>query len=265
MYMTFFLFCHLPAYSFSISSNSSPSPLATGLYSGLSAAIARQMTYTTLRLGFFDEIKALLARQQVQESGFTRSMSAMTAGACASFLACPVEVCLVRMQADGKLPKAEQRGYKHVGDALLRVAREEGVLTYWRGAGPTVLRAMVVSTTQLGTYDQAKVTFQGWGLPDGTGLHLASSLTAGLVYSLASLPLDTAKTRMQTQGAPSTPGGALLYRSTGQTLMKIAAEEGVGGLWKGFGAYFLRGGGHTVFMFLFYEQYRAFARSFYEK
>lgn len=35
-------------------------------------------------------------------------------------------------QADGKLPPAEQRGYKHVGDALLRVAREEGVLTYWR-------------------------------------------------------------------------------------------------------------------------------------
>ncbi len=52
--------------------------------------------------------------------------SAMTAGAAASFLACPVEVCLVRMQADGKLPKAEQRGYKHVGDALVRVAREEG-------------------------------------------------------------------------------------------------------------------------------------------
>lgn len=37
------------------------------------------------------------------------------------------------------------------------------------------------------------------GIPDGPGLHLLSSLTAGLVYSLASLPLDTAKTRMQTQ------------------------------------------------------------------
>ncbi|EKU21282.1 mitochondrial 2-oxoglutarate malate carrier protein [Nannochloropsis gaditana CCMP526] len=234
-----------------------------GLYSGLSAAIARQMSYTTMRLGFFDEIKAFLAQRQVQENALTRSLSAMTAGACASFLACPVEVCLVRMQADGKLPPEQRRGYKHVGDALLRVAREEGVLTYWRGAGPTVMRAMVVSTTQLGTYDQAKVTFKETGLPDGTSLHLISSLTAGLVYSLASLPLDTAKTRMQSQAAPSTPGGALAYRSTGQTLMKIASEEGVGALWKGFGAYFLRGGGHTVFMFLFYEQYRALARSFY--
>lgn len=58
------------------------------------------------------------------------------------------------MQADGKLPLAEQRGYRHVGDALLRVGREEGLTAYWRGAAPTVLRAMVVSTTQLGTYDQ---------------------------------------------------------------------------------------------------------------
>lgn len=32
---------------------------------------------------------------------------------------------------------------------------------------------------------------------------------------------------------------------------------------QGFGAYFLRGGGHTVFMFLFYEQYKALARKMY--
>ena len=44
--------------------------------------------------------------------------------------------------------------------------------------------------------------------------------------------------------------------------MKIAKEEGVVRLWKGFGAYFLRGGGHTVFMFLFYEQYKKMARKF---
>jgi solute carrier family 25 (mitochondrial oxoglutarate transporter), member 11 len=78
----------------------------------------------------------------------------MSAGAVASFLACPVEVCLVRMQADGKLLAEQRRNYTNVLNALYRVAREEGPVTYWRGASPTVLRAMVVSTTQLGTYDQ---------------------------------------------------------------------------------------------------------------
>lgn len=47
----------------------------TGLYSGLSAAIARQMSYTTLRLGFFDEIKGQLAKRQIKETGFTRCES----------------------------------------------------------------------------------------------------------------------------------------------------------------------------------------------
>lgn len=49
-----------------------PGNKQTGLYSGLSAAIARQMSYTTLRLGFFDEIKAQLAARNVEETAVTR-------------------------------------------------------------------------------------------------------------------------------------------------------------------------------------------------
>jgi len=93
---------------------------------------------------------------------------------------------------------------------------------------------------------QAKSSFRSLGMQDGTPLHLLSSLTAGFVYSLASLPLDTAKTRMQTQKGHH----GLEYTSTGQTILKIARDEGPLRLWKGFSAYFLRGGGHTVAMLL---------------
>lgn len=40
-------------------------------------------------------------------------------------------------QADGKLPKEQQRGYSSVFHALYRIAKEEGVLTYWKGGGTT--------------------------------------------------------------------------------------------------------------------------------
>lgn len=40
-------------------------------------------------------------------------------------------------QADGKLPKDQQRGYRGVFHALYKIAKEEGVLTYWKGAGAT--------------------------------------------------------------------------------------------------------------------------------
>jgi Mitochondrial carrier protein len=93
------------------------------------------------------------------------------------------------MQADGRLPPAQRRGYTNIFNALRRIASEEGVLTYWRGASPTVTRAMVVSMTQLGTYDQIKSML----LPhtgDTAQTHVISALTAAVVYSLASLPVS---------------------------------------------------------------------------
>jgi solute carrier family 25 oxoglutarate transporter 11 len=232
----------------------------SGLYRGLSAALVRQATYTTLRLGTYDVIKELICKDG-KESFLQRVISASGAGAIGSFLSCPVEVCLVRMQADGRLPLNQQRGYKNVVDALIRVAREEGVLTYWRGATPTVTRAIVVSVTQLATYDQFKTILKSsFGMADGIPLHFNASLGSGFVYSLISLPIDTAKTRMQTQTAVN---GQLQYKSTIQTMGYIAKNEGVASLWKGFGAYFTRSGGHTIFMFLFLEQYRSLVTKFY--
>lgn len=38
----------------------------------------------------------------------------------------PFDVALVRMQADSMKAKDSRRGYKHVGDALVRIYKEEG-------------------------------------------------------------------------------------------------------------------------------------------
>eukprot|EP00033_Pygsuia_biforma_P000444 GCRY01000528.1.p1 GENE.GCRY01000528.1~~GCRY01000528.1.p1 ORF type:complete len:296 (-),score=86.82 GCRY01000528.1:418-1305(-) len=234
-----------------------------GFYAGLSAALLRQASYTTLRLGFYDIFRDKIEETVGTQSVFTKLSAGLTAGAVASFLSCPVEVCLVRMQADGRLPLAERRGYKNVFDALKRVAKEEGLTTYWRGATPTIFRAMVVNMTQVATYDQFKHTYKALGLSDGTPLHFAAALSSGLVYSFCSLPLDLAKTRMQSQKALES--GELLYKSLGDTLVKIARTEGPTALWKGYTAYFLRSGGHTVAMFLCLEQYRKLYKKLSEK
>lgn len=57
---------------------------------------------------------------------------ATTSGAIASFIATPTELSLIRMTSDGRLPVEQRRNYKHVFNALYRIAREEGVLTLWR-------------------------------------------------------------------------------------------------------------------------------------
>ncbi|CAM9505873.1 unnamed protein product [Ascophyllum nodosum] len=235
-----------------------------GFYAGLSAAITRQAVYTTLRVGLYDWIRDRVLGKFVKPEDvnvFHRAAVGLTAGGIASFMCCPVEVCLVRMQSDARLPVAERLGYRNIGNALYRISKEEGLRTYWRGATPTVARAMVVSMTQLGTYDQTKTMLTPI-MGDNKGTHLVSALTAAVVYSFASLPLDSAKTRMQSQTVPR-DGSLPKYRGTLQTLSYVVRVEGFNSLWKGFAPYFLRSGTHTVLMFMFKEEYTRFATGFY--
>lgn len=76
-------------------------------------------------------------------------------GGVASFTSNPIEVAMVRMYADGE-KKGGGRGYRHVGHALLTIAREEGLRGLWRGSSATVGRSVIVNAVQLGVYDQAK-------------------------------------------------------------------------------------------------------------
>jgi solute carrier family 25 oxoglutarate transporter 11 len=60
------------------------------------------------------------------------------------------------MQADNQLPVAERRNYKNVFDAFSRISKEDGVGGLWRGATPTVIRAVVLNLAMLASYDEAK-------------------------------------------------------------------------------------------------------------
>ena len=78
--------------------------------------------------------------------------------------------------------------------------REEGVLTLWRGATPTIARAIVVNAAQLGTYSQAKESVKSqFGMDEGTPLHIIAAMISGLITTIASMPVDIVKTRLQNQ------------------------------------------------------------------
>eukprot|EP00924_Labyrinthula_sp_SR-Ha-C_P005920 snap_masked-scaffold_14-processed-gene-9.30-mRNA-1 protein AED:0.02 eAED:0.02 QI:0/0/0/1/1/1/2/0/288 len=223
-----------------------------GLYGGLEAAVVRQLTYGNLRLGLYSTIADLFKRKKhnlPDKSGFQSLLTGLTAGGVASFITNPVEVSLVRMQS-GKY------AYTSVFDAFKNIVRREGVLSLWSGSSATVSRAMVVNALQVGGYDFSKNMFmEHFYIREGVLLHLASSLVAGYVYSFVTLPLDTAKTRMQADRNK--------YTSMVQTIKIIVEKEGLRSLWNGFIPYFSRCGGHTVFMFLFLEQYRKLADKYY--
>jgi len=89
------------------------------LYRGLSAALFRQATYTTARMGIFRTVSNALQEEGKSMPFYKRAMAGLCAGGLGSIIGTPADLALVRMQADATLPAARRRNYKHVGDALM--------------------------------------------------------------------------------------------------------------------------------------------------
>ncbi|KAL0275350.1 UNVERIFIED_CONTAM: hypothetical protein PYX00_003219 [Menopon gallinae] len=223
------------------------------MYTGLSAGLLRQATYTTTRLGVYSWLFENFKSADGKPPSFLlKAAIGMAAGAAGAFVGTPSEVALIRMTADGRLPEAERRNYKNVFDALIRMTREESLMTLWRGAIPTMGRAMVVNAAQLASYSQAKEYLLSTGyFKDNVFCHFVSSMISGLVTTAASMPVDIAKTRIQNMkkidGKPE-------FKGTTDVLVKVVKNEGFFALWKGFTPYYARLGPHTVLTFIFLEQ-----------
>lgn len=229
-----------------------------GLYDGLSAGVMRQVFYATSRFGLFETFRDEVARMRGGVVDFpSRVVVGAITGGMAAYISCPMEVCVVRLSNDSTLPEKERRNYKGLMDTATRIVREEGVGAFWRGSTPFVTRACLVGVFQVATLDQFKEFYSGWleqrknSIPNV----FCAAMTSGLIYSLATMPLEACKNRMASQ-KPDPATGKLPYTGVLQTLKKVTVEEGFLKLYKGFFPYYLRCGGHTVSMFIIVQLLR---------
>ncbi|KAG5529578.1 hypothetical protein RHGRI_030086 [Rhododendron griersonianum] len=156
----------------------------------------------------------------------------LIAGGIGAAVGNPADVAMVRMQADGRLPPAQRRNYKSVIDAISQMARNEGVASLWRGSSLTVNRAMLVTASQLASYDQIKETILDKGLMrDGLGTHVTASFAAGFVAAVVSNPVDVIKTRVMNMKVE--PGAAPPYSGAIDCIVKTVRLEGPMALYKG--------------------------------
>ncbi|XP_040383741.1 mitochondrial uncoupling protein 5-like [Oryza brachyantha] len=228
-----------------------------GLLSGVSATMLRQSVYSTTCMGLYDTLKRRWERDGGAPLPLHRKIAVgLFAGGVGAAVGNPADVAMVRMQADGRLPAAQRRNYRSVADAIVRMARDEGVCSLWRGSPLTVKRAMIVAASQLATYDQAKEAILARRGPgaDGLATHVAAGFAAGLVAAAASTPVDVVKTRVMNMkvvsGSPPPYSGAL------DCLIKTVRSEGAMALYKGFVPTVTRQGPFTVVLFVTLEQIR---------
>eukprot|EP00197_Chlamydomonas_leiostraca_P012783 CAMPEP_0202858728 /NCGR_PEP_ID=MMETSP1391-20130828/1129_1 /ASSEMBLY_ACC=CAM_ASM_000867 /TAXON_ID=1034604 /ORGANISM="Chlamydomonas leiostraca, Strain SAG 11-49" /LENGTH=296 /DNA_ID=CAMNT_0049537675 /DNA_START=94 /DNA_END=984 /DNA_ORIENTATION=- len=220
------------------------------LYKGLSAGLLRQATYTTARLGLFNNISVALKDMNggANIPLWQKALAGLGAGGLGALVGTPADLTLIRMQADNTLPVEQRRNYKGVGDAFVRIVKEDGVSGLFRGATPTIVRAMALNMGMLASNDQAKEMLIEAGVK-GQSATLGGAFIAGFFASACSLPFDYVKTQMQKM-KPG-PDGKMPYASALDCAAATLKNHGPLQFYSGFPTYIVRIAPHVVFTLMF--------------
>ncbi|KVI06752.1 Mitochondrial carrier domain-containing protein [Cynara cardunculus var. scolymus] len=194
-------------------------------FSSVSATVLRQTLYSTTRMGLYDIFKQKWFDTNMGKLSLTQKIgSGLLAGGIGTAVGNPVDVAIVRMQADGSLSTAQRRNYKGVADAITRMVKKEGI----------------------------KETLLSKGvMKDRLGTHVMASFAAGFVVVKASNPVDVIKTRVMNMKMEE--GVAPPYKVAVDCAVKAK------GRWlytKGFIPTISRKGPFTVIFFVTLEQVR---------
>lgn len=228
------------------------------LYNGISAAVLRQATYSTTRFACYEIVKDLVTNSSSNSKPkdmpfYQKILIAGMSGAIGGIIGAPADLTNVRMQNDSKLPANQRRNYKHCFEALFRITRTEGFRRLFAGGSMASSRGMLVTVGQLAFYDEIKCRLiKSTYFADNLITHFTASLSAGVIATIITMPLDVLKTRLM-NASPGEYSGIL---HCAKDILKV----GPGGFFKGFTPAFVRLGPHTIFTFMFLEQLKKLAR-----
>ncbi|KAJ5666033.1 Mitochondrial dicarboxylate transporter [Penicillium maclennaniae] len=204
-----------------------------GLYNGLSAALLRQMTYSTTRFGIYEELKSRVATSSSNSSPSVLTLLAR----CFS-------------------PPAQRRNYRHAFHGLIEMTRTEGFGSLFRGVWPNSTRAVLMTASQLASYDTfKKMCMEQVGMGDHLGTHFTASFMAGFVATTVCSPVDVIKTRVMTASHADGRGQSIV-----SLLRDICRKEGLAWTFRGWVPSFIRLGPHTIATFLFLEEHKKLYR-----
>lgn len=144
---------------------------------------------------------------------------------------------LLQVQHISKQIPEDQR-YKGMVDCFVRIPKEQGFLSYWRGNFANVIRYFPTQALNFAFKDKYKQVFLG-GVDKHTQFwryfmgNLASGGAAGATSLCFVYPLDFARTRLAADVGKG--GGEREFTGLGNCIAKIFRADGLVGLYRGFG------------------------------
>ncbi|XP_053970604.1 ADP/ATP translocase 2-like [Hylaeus volcanicus] len=141
---------------------------------------------------------------------------------------------LLQVQATSRQIRPEQR-YKGMMDAFVRIPKETGVLSFWRGNLANVIRYFPTQALNFAFKDKFKLLFLEGVPKDAFWKQFAGNLASGGAAGATSLlfvyPLDFARTRL---AADIGKADKREFKGLGDCLVKVFKSDGFLGLYRGF-------------------------------
>lgn len=225
---------------------------ARAFYSGLTASMGRQLTYSATRFAVYDYLKSYLTNDKRNLTGLEKVACAMSAGALGGVMGTPCDLVNVRMQSDSKLKPGDpaRRNYRNVVAGLANIYKTEGTKVMMNGYEMATIRAAFMTLGQIAMYEIIKESaVKHLNAPDITPTHLTCSAMAGVCGAALTMPFDVMKTRMM-NAKPGT------YSSPFHCVQDTFKSGGFRVFYSGFGPAAVRIIPQTVLTWVFKEQLR---------
>jgi len=200
-----------------------------GFYPAIVPAVIRHWVYTTLRVGLYERFRTKDA------TFWEKAVAGLSA-----------DLVKVRMQVN------TLTGFKHytgVLDVINKVYQKDGIVGFYQGWKPNVLRAMTVNMGELVAYDAGKQWLLQY-MSDNTPCHFLASVHSGFWATFCSTPADVLKSRLMVAGQQTS-----MY----SCLVNTVKKEGMLAMWKGFFPNWMRLAPWQLIFWVSYERCRALA------
>ncbi|XP_061837401.1 mitochondrial glutathione transporter SLC25A39 isoform X1 [Nerophis lumbriciformis] len=228
------------------------------LWSGLPPTLVMAVPATVIYFTCYDQLRDFLR----YGLGFHGSHIPLVAGGLARLGAVtvisPLELIRTKMQS-------RRLTYGELRVCIRTAVAQDGLLSLWRGWGPTVLRDVPFSAIYWFNYEliKARLCERSQTSQANFSISFTAGATSGAVAAILTLPFDVVKTRRQIQlGEMDTLGVAFKKTSSTWHIMKeIWSEVGYRGLFAGFMPRVIKVAPACAVMISTYE----FGKAFFQK
>lgn len=228
------------------------------LWSGLPPTLVMAVPATVIYFTCYDQLRDFLR----YGLGFQGSHIPLVAGGLARLGAVtvisPLELVRTKMQSC-------RLSYSELAVCIRSAVAQDGLLSLWRGWGPTVLRDVPFSALYWFNYELVKAQLcEQSRMPQANfSISFTAGAVSGAIAAILTLPFDVVKTRRQIQlGEMDTLGVPLKRTTSTWHIMKgIWTELGYRGLFAGFMPRVIKVAPACAVMISSYE----FGKSFFQK